>query len=311
MNPEGNSSINGSHTDALRNDVSAIQAAVEDVTQNYLETLDALGTVYAAAEGLAQLHDSSSIAHFTLRQILDSLELGCGAIFLDEGGVLQFQFDSESALTLLKEEAIEDASLDGEARFLNGQEADAFLRVGDGEGNVLFAPVVAARRVLGVVVLVSSGERVFTTKDLKLVIAVTSQAAIALSGAQHLKQVLVERQKLRSVIENSAGGIVVLAPDGRTALTNAVARQLLNLENGRAEGYRLIDELEDWKCTAELESLFGLGPSEFSLEMTLGDGDEARTVWVVGRRVWSADGELVNIVLNLHDHSWIQQGSSQ
>jgi PAS domain S-box-containing protein len=286
--------------------VRAIQAAVEDVTQNYLETLDALGTVYDAAAGFAQLFESSSIAHFTLQRILEALELGCGAIFLEDGGSLRFQFDAESALTLLKEQAIEDASLEGRSLFLNGAEAAPHLRPQADGRNVLLAPVVAAQRRLGIIVVLSRPERPFTTKDLKLVGAVTSQAAIALSGAQHLEQVLVERQKLRSIIENSAGGIVVLTPDGRTTLTNAVARKLLGLEEGRAEGYSLIDALPHWKFSRQPESLHGEGPPEISLEMTTDRDAQARSIWVVGRRVRASDGELVNIVLNLHDPAWTQ-----
>jgi len=296
--------------DALLSDVSAIQAAVEDVTQNYLETLDALGTVYAAAAGFAQLFETSSIAHFTLQRILESLELGCGAIFLDDGGTLRFQYDSENALTFLKEDAIEDASLEGKSIFRNGVDAAPYLRTEGGDKNVLLAPVVAAQRVLGIVVVFSEAERIFTTKDLKLVGAVTSQAAISLGGAQHLEQVLVERRKLRSIIENSAGGIVVLAPDGRTTLTNSVSRQLLGLPEGRAEGFTLIDELRDWKFSCEPESLFGEGPTEVSLEMTTGKGAEERSIWVAGRRVRASDGELVNIVLNLHDPAWSRPAGS-
>lgn len=304
MQTPGAQPSQGTNNDALEHDVRAIQAAVEDVTQNYLETLDALSTVYDAAAGFAQLFDRSSIAHFTLQRILEALELDCGAIFLEDGGMLRFQFDAVGGLTLLRQEAIEDASIDGQARFLNGSEAEPYLRPEAAGRNVLLAPVVAAQRRLGMVVVVSQGERLLTTKDLKLVAAVTSQAAIALGGAQHLEQVLVERQKLSSIIENSAGGIVVLTPNGRTTLTNGVARKLLGLPEGRAEGYRLIDELSDWKFSHEPESLYGEGPPEVSLEMTRGEGEGQRTIWAVGRRVRASGGELVNIVLNLHDPSW-------
>ncbi len=282
-------------------EVNAIQAAVEDVTQNYLETLDALSTVYDVAAGFAQLFDTSSIASFTLRRILESLDVGSGAIFLESGGELKFYVDSEGAREHLREDAVEDASLDGRALFCNGSDAIRYLRSGTDCRNVLLAPVVAAQRCLGIVAVTAEDERRFTTKDLKLVSAVTSQAAIALSGAQHLEQILVERQKLRSIIEDNGGGIVVLAPDGRTMLTNTVARELLGFAEDRAEGFSLIEELAAWKSSRDPECLRGDGPPELSLELAEGPGSKERVVSMVGRRVRGTDGELASIVLNLQD----------
>jgi len=274
---------------------------VEDVTQNYLETLDALGTVYDVAIGFAQLFDTTSIASFALRRILESLDVESGAIFLTTGGELSFCDDAEDARGLLHIEAIEDASLDGNALFCNGNDAARFLRPDAGSCNVLLAPIVAAQRRLGLVVVTSEPERRFTTKDLKLVSAVTSQAAIALSGAQHLEQVLVERQKLHSVIEYNGGGIVVLAPDGRTMLTNPVARKLLGVPKDRAEGFFLMEELAGWKFSRDPESLRGEGPAEVSLELAGGPDRQERILSIVGRRVRGTDGELASLVLNLHD----------
>lgn len=291
----------GARTRSVEQEIVAIQAAVEDVTQNYLETLDALGTVYDVAIGFAQLFDTASIASFTLRRILESLGVESGAIFLTTGGELSFCDDAEDARGLLRIEAIEDASLDGNALFCNGNDAVRFLQPGAGCCNVLLAPIVAAQRRLGIVVVTSEPERRFTTKDLKLVSAVTSQAAIALSGAQHLEQVLVERQKLHSVIEYNGGGIVVLAPDGRTMLTNPVARKLLGVPKDRAEGFFLMEELAGWKFSRDPESLKGDGPAEVSLEIAGGPDRQERIVSIVGRRVRGTDGELASLILNLHD----------
>ncbi len=293
---------------AVQEQVSAMQAAVEDITQNYLETLDALSTVYDAADGFSQLFDSPSIAYFTLRRILESLEVDCGAIFLQVDGVLRFQFESEDALQYLKEGALEDASLEGRALFCNGSDAIRYLHPEAGERNALLAPVVAAQRRLGIVVVFSERGRPFTTKDLKLAAAVTSQAAIALGGAQHMEQILIERQKLRSVIEDNGGGIVVLAPDGRTMLTNAVARELLGFPDDRAEGFSLLDELAHWKFSREPESLCGDGPTELTLEMATGSGAQQRVLSVAGRRVRGTDGELASVVLNLQDATEKRRG---
>lgn len=296
-------SESGTNTEA-----NAFAAAIEDVTQNYLETLDALSTVYDSAAGFAQLFDSSSIAHFTLQRILEALEIERGVIFLEVGGVLRYQFDAKNALTLLNEEAVEDgiddASFEGRSVFFNGEEAVPFLRSGVANHNLILAPIVAGHRRLGIVVGFAEAERLITTKDLKLVGAVTSQAAIALSGAQHHEEILVERQKLRSIIDHSAGGIVVLAPDGKATLTNRVARELLNFEADCAEGYSFVEETSMWKFSQEPESLFGEGAAEVSLQMKIDLDGEERSIWVVARRVRAPGGALANIVLNLHDPSW-------
>ncbi|MBL8896398.1 MAG: PAS domain-containing sensor histidine kinase [Planctomycetes bacterium] len=276
--------------------------AVERIAQDLLEALDALGIVYECAESFSRLFDAEAIASFALERALEAVQVERGLALLEIDGLLTPRAERGDVVPLLGPEAAQLLGARATAAFFHPTSGDGVLAPGVEERALLWAPFSDGRRGFGGLLLLREPGASFSTADLKLVTAVASQAAIALGGCMHFAAVLLERAKLHSVIQDNAEGIVVLDPEGRTALTNAAARALLDVAAEEPEGFDLLARLApSWRGVEELQALRRGERAELRLELVRGDGRGERVIACAARAVRGGDGRIANLLLSLHD----------
>ena len=256
-----------------------------------LEALDSLDAVYGSAEFFAGVAAEAALGDYTLDRCLEGLQRDQGAIFLVENGELRPHAERGDANRLLRADLTVPGVVPPKAAFWAAAEAGHLLRDGAPPHNVLCCPIHVGDRRLGLVVVLSQPDHLFATGDVKLVTAVTSQAAIAISRTEHHRQVEIERRKLHELIEHHGDGIVELDQDGRTTLCNPIARELL----GTPDALALLASL-DANCS--LEALARGGEER---EVTVKVGDRTRVLGVTPRPVHGEDGALANVILTLRD----------
>ncbi|MEM7202808.1 MAG: ATP-binding protein [Planctomycetota bacterium] len=273
------------------------EPVLDRVGQHLLESLDALATVYDSARHFAEAV-GDSLVEDTLDRCLAAIEASCGAYYVVEDGDLVLQAERADAGTLVRVAALEITAGAARAEFMNDPMSAEHLTDGGRGCGVLCAPVAVRDRVLGVVAIVGGQGRAFSTNDVKLVSAVTSQAAIALSSAIHYRNVEVERAKLRSVIEDNSDGIILLAPDGRTVLCNSVARRLFDIPEGESEGTDFVAKVNGWTFSDGVEVVGDTGRVE---ELSRGKGADELVLSMRSREVRGVDDRVVGVILTLHD----------
>ncbi|MBL8727996.1 MAG: GAF domain-containing protein [Planctomycetes bacterium] len=266
-------------------------AAEHRVGLHLLEALDSLDTVYGSAAFFAGVAAEEAIGDFALDRCLESVGRDCGAIGLVEDGRMQWHAERNGACGLLRADILTTDAVAGRAMFYNDADARKLLRPAVADHNVLTCPIQVGSKRLGLLIVVAPAGRLFSTADCKLVAAVTSQAAIALSRAEHHRQVEIERRKLEQVIQNHSDGIVVLDPDGNTTLCNRLAHEFLGSEDALP-----LLRSADPGCT--LEALARGGPQR---EVTLSNGADTRVLGVTPRDIRTADGDLASVIVTLQD----------
>lgn len=266
-------------------------AAEHRVGLHLLEALDSLDTVYGSAAFFAGVAAEEAIGDFALDRCLESVVRDCGAIALVQDGRLHWHAERKGACGLLRADILTADVVATRAMFYNGVEARGLLRPDAPDHNVLTCPIQVGSKRLGMLLVLAPLDRLFSTADCKLVAAVTSQAAIALSRAEHHRQVEIERRKLEQVIQHHSDGIVVLDPDGHTTLCNPIARELLGAEDALPL-LRTVDP----DCT--LEALAHGGSLR---EVTLTTDGTTRVLGITPRDIRTANGELASVILTLQD----------
>lgn len=266
-------------------------AADQRVGLHLLEALDSLDTVYGSAAFFAAVAAEAAIGDFVLDRCLESVERDCGAIALLEDDRMQWYAERGGGIRLLRDGVLVGEHVAERSMFHNGADARPLLRDEASDHNLLTCPIQVGSKRLGLLVVVAPPERLFSTADCKLVAAVTSQAAIALSRAEHHRQVEIERRKLEQVIEQHSDGIAVLDKDGLTTLCNPIARELLGSDDVLA----LLGSA-DAACT--LDALARGGPER---EIPLGHGGRTRVLGIKSREVRTPGGELASVILTLRD----------
>lgn len=255
-----------------------------------LEALDSLDTVYGSAAFFAGVAAEEAIGDFALDRCLESIGRQSGAIALVEDGHLQWHAERAGACGVLRTDLLTADVVSNRAMFYNDGDARSLLRPDAPAHNVLTCPIQVGSKQLGLLVALAPPAELFSTADCKLVAAVTSQAAIALSRAEHHRQVEIERRKLEQVIQNHSDGVVVLDKDGRTTLCNPIARSLL----GTDDVLGLLQNL-DPACT--LAALARSGQHD----VTLSAGATGRVIGIGSRDIRGGNGELANVILTVRD----------
>ncbi len=131
-------------------------------------------------------------------------------------------------------------------------------------GQVLGLPLLFEEEVLGVIFLFR-GDNAFTQLDWQFLQGFAYQAAIAVRNARLYQQLLTERSRLATIVENSANGIMILSPSRHVQVINQAlaamtgispqdaigksCEQLLNLQN--VVGDHLCSEDSELQLDAE------------------------------------------------------------
>lgn len=256
-----------------------------------LDALDSLDAIYDSAAFFARVDAEVPVEEYTLTRCLESVHRDSGALWLYHGNRLVLQCDRGGAAARVDLHEVVRSMANGQPSFHNGSDGQRLVVAGTPACNVLVCPFHTGPRQIGCVVALSPPDQVFDTGDVKIVRAVTSQAAIALSRSQHFRDVEIERRKLQLVVENHTDGIGVLDRHGVTKLCNPIAREYCGTSD-------LLPALAAIDPTFTMQAL-GAGPTERELQVSA--GGNSRILGITTRDIRSRDGELVNVILALRD----------
>jgi signal transduction histidine kinase len=270
---------------------TALDAPDHRLGRHLLEALDSLDAVYASAAFFAGIAAEEALGDYTLDRCLQALQCDCGAIYLVQDGGLRLHAERNGATAALRADLVPATLPTGQPLVHAGTAARQLLHAEAADRNLLTCPIHVGAAQLGLIVVLAPADQPFTAADVKLVTAVTSQAAIAISRTEHHRQVEIERRKLEQVIENHSDGIAVLDKDGNTTLCNPIARELL----GTDQVLPLFGAI-DRTC-----DLAALARADGERELTVTAGGTTRVIGVTSREVRTSTGELANVILTLRD----------
>lgn len=102
-------------------------------------------------------------------------------------------------------------------------------------GQVIGLPLLFEEEILGVIYLFRGGNA-FTQLDWQFLQGFAYQAAIAVRNARLYQQLSTERSRLATIVENSANGIMILAPDLRVQVINQALAAMTGMTPAEAIG---------------------------------------------------------------------------
>lgn len=106
-------------------------------------------------------------------------------------------------------------------------------------------PLIARKRVVGLLFIFRSYSGVFSSNDYALVSSFANQAAIAVQNAQLYSQVNQERVRLSALLDSLADGILILNAENRIETCNPAFSRMMGVPIDRIQG-RLHDMVIQW-----------------------------------------------------------------
>lgn len=173
----------------------------------------------------------------------------------------------------------------------------------------IIAPLEANGVVLGAVAVGRHSRPSFAAADLTVFSSLASALAAALASARHREELMAETAKLRTVLDQSSDGILVLDGAGRVELWNPAMERLTRCTEPEATGRELGGLLAAFALDGTAIDLFLLGRGQLSphspravvdTEIERPDG-ERRSVRCAHAGVFDEHGALVRDVVNMHD----------
>lgn len=173
---------------------------------------------------------------------------------------------------------------------------------------VVALPLVLEESMEGVIYVFRTRDLRFSASDRQSLASFADQAAIAVRNAQLYQQVSEEKQRLDTIIANSADGIMILDPDQRVQVVNRSLSELTGWSAEAARG-RLCHEVLDLRdrqgrplCDQDCPLREIAGGQHFYIEGDLVRRNHKRvTVGVSYTPLFDQDGELMSIICNAHD----------
>jgi PAS domain S-box-containing protein len=173
-------------------------------------------------------------------------------------------------------------------------------------GQVIGLPLLFEEEMLGVIYLFR-GENAFSQLDWQFLQGFAHQAAIAVRNARLYQQLLTERGRLATIVENSASGIMILDADRRVLVINQALAAMTELTPKQAIGLACNQVLDLHNVTGA-----HLCDDEFALDAVAGpilrcEGDLVRpggghiTVAVTYTPLSDDQGRLLNVIVNVSD----------
>jgi PAS domain S-box-containing protein len=97
-------------------------------------------------------------------------------------------------------------------------------------------PLIARKKVIGVIFVFRSYPGVFSTNDRALLQSFADHAAIAVHNAQLYTQIREEKQRLDALLDSTADGILILNPDHTISRCNPAMVQMLGMSTDEVYG---------------------------------------------------------------------------
>jgi len=122
-------------------------------------------------------------------------------------------------------------------------------------------PLVARKKVVGVIFIFRSYPDVFSSNDRALLRSFANQAAIAVQNAQLYSQINQEKQRIDALLDSVADGILIISPDHHIQRCNPAMARMLNLPLSGIQG-QLHEDVILWTNS----------PHDLTLEQAEADG---------------------------------------
>jgi signal transduction histidine kinase len=170
-------------------------------------------------------------------------------------------------------------------------------------------PLIARKRVIGVIFIFRNYPGVFSANDRALLQSYADQAAIAVSNAQLYTQVSREKQRMDALLDSAADGILIMGPDHRIERCNPAFTRMLGRPSSEVRDLHH-DEVIRWAGRKEGITLDQAEAGGWPLtpNATLyveGDLDRPKSlplpVGITYAPLLSTDGSLVNIIATVRD----------
>jgi len=179
-------------------------------------------------------------------------------------------------------------------------------KLGETLGQVVGLPLLFEEKVLGIIYLFRS-EYAFTQMDSQMLQGFANQAAIAVRNARLYEQLVQERSRLATIIENSANGILILSTDLNVLVVNQAFTAMIDLPPEDVVGRPLDEVLAlDMVQGDDINDAGDLG-AFFAEESRRCEGDLHRpgggriSLAVIYTPLYNERERLVNIIVNVYD----------
>lgn len=229
--------------DRLRQERAAALQSLEKRVQQ-LETLQAVGRILTSTLDVDQV--LSRVVEAAVK--LTEAEEG-SLLLLDENtGELTIRaarnFDDQFVRTfrLRSDDSLAGQVIRTGQPVIVGGEAPQKIKTAYLVQSLIYVPLKVQNRVIGVLGVDNRlSRRVFSAADLNPLSALADYAAIAIVNALLFARTNSERQKLDTILQKTAEGVIVINDDARIVLINAAARAAFNLPETNWVGKALGD----------------------------------------------------------------------
>jgi PAS domain S-box-containing protein len=173
---------------------------------------------------------------------------------------------------------------------------------------VVALPLRKGWDLIGIIYIFRASEVDFSANDRQILASFADQAAIAVHNAGLYQELQEEKQRLDAIIQHAADGVMILDPECRIHVFNHTLEEMTGRAADQAIGH-LCGEVMALKGQRGSSICRDLCPlrSEPMAESLYVEGDiqhedgEAITVGITYSPLLNDQGELVNIIANVHD----------
>ncbi len=271
------------------------------VSLKFASTLDEAEMVDILLENAREIVSCDAIA-VSLLETPERLSVKANS-GLDDAGMALLAADDEGNPLYVSASAVLPVTLrdPGEdprfAAFLNGL----------GFTSMIAVPLYASSSVIGVLCCLSGKSEAFDDDSARILLTLSSEAAIALEKAALYRTTLQDKAKIETIINSLTDGLMVLDQEGRLVLANPFISRIMDIEVDDYGAY-LPDLLERSPYGVEFKEI----PCREALREVLSEGRNVKNEMVLGTEpptvfqvFWvplaDADGRVWGAVILLHD----------
>ncbi len=198
-------------------------------------------------------------------------------------------------------------------------------RVNIGLTKVLALPMISGNEVIGLIYIFQSGNYVFVEDAANLLRSFAEQAAIAVKNARLYQQINMEKQRLDAILQQSADGVMILAPSLRITVFN---KALSTMTGWSAESVigKNHEEIFQWlslKTDSDLKDalangwplpnaahLYVEGEIKRRLDPLYPEDRERISLGITYAPLLGANGRMTDIIANVRDLTRYRQEES-
>jgi len=173
---------------------------------------------------------------------------------------------------------------------------------------VVALPLVKGWDLIGVIYIFRASQVDFSANDRQVLASFANQAAIAVHNARLYQELQEEKQRLDAIIQHSADGVMILDPQCRIQVFNRALKEMTGRSADEAIGHLCgeVMALKERQGTDICRDFCPLRSEQIGDSLYV-EGDVQRedgeviTVSITYSPLFNEQGELVNIIANVHD----------